>query len=105
MRDRQLLAKEVEFLRNQLTSGNESDTEKLYFSGRGQVDSILHNVKINMVDEVRKASRAQDTNVKFLNKETDLMSDNFMDDIARDKGQGQMDPDKDVDTEISPQLS
>ena len=45
LRDRQLLAREVEFLRRQLTTTNESDWEKLHNSHTGLVDEIICSVK------------------------------------------------------------
>ena len=45
MRDRQLLGKEVEFLRAQVASPNESDLDKLVTSRRTLVDDVLHNAQ------------------------------------------------------------
>ena len=45
MRDRQLLAKEVEFLRRQLLDRNEAEMTHFYSSQKGLVDGILLDVK------------------------------------------------------------
>ncbi len=52
MRDRQLLAREVEFLRQQALTINESDIDKVYSSRRHLVDDILNVVRTE--DEVGK---------------------------------------------------
>ncbi|XP_064621461.1 serologically defined colon cancer antigen 8 homolog isoform X2 [Lineus longissimus] len=41
MKDRQMLAKEVEFLRNQVTPYNASDVDKLFTTNKGKVENIL----------------------------------------------------------------
>lgn len=50
MKDRQLLARELEYLRSKLIPGNESDLEKLFTSGKGAVDEVLSAVSQEKAD-------------------------------------------------------
>lgn len=56
MRDRQLLAKEVEFLRAQMNARNESDMDKLFSSHKGVVDDILENIHVEGERQTRVKS-------------------------------------------------
>lgn len=95
MKDRQVLAREVEFLRKHLTSKDTKDLEKLLSTHHTLVDDILVNVrsdgksaiKQKVIDEVAgiKADLDEfDDLAKDIDNEKDSSSLDTLDDVIND---------------------
>lgn len=54
IRDRQLLSREVEFLRKQIAKSNEEDLEKFFSSNKTLVDDIIENVNCEEMENKYK---------------------------------------------------
>lgn len=69
IRDRQLLSREVEFLRKQIAKSNEEDLEKFFSSNKTLVDDIIENVNCEEMENKYK----QKSVINSSEKEDDLI--------------------------------